>query len=107
MVKLINYGTALTSAVALHVIKGMKFQVAKMTIVPLAFNKTNYDHLIYKPQDTHNVFKNIKLKIFKIEIWVKFLSSCHKFRIGFTPSRLNASKLDFLQMLWGLVEGLL
>ncbi len=50
----------------------------------------------------------IKLKTFKTENWVKFMSLCHKFRIGFTPSRrLNASKLDFLQMLWGLVEGLL
>ncbi len=82
----------------------MKVQVAKMTIYPLSFNKTNCDHLIYKPQDTHKVFKNIKLKTFKSEIWVKFLSLCHKFHIGFTPSRrLNASKLDFLQMLWGLL----
>ncbi len=65
-------------AVALHVIKVMKFQVAKMTIYPLSFNKTNY-HLIYKPQDTHKFFKNIKLKGFKAEIWVKFLYLCHTF----------------------------
>ncbi len=55
-----------------------------------------------------DIFKNIKLKTFKTENWVKFLSLCHKFQIGFAPSRrLNASKLDFLHMLWGLVEGLL
>ncbi len=51
----------------------MKFQVAKLTIYPL-FNKTNCDHLIYKPQDTHEVFKNIKLERFKTQIWVKFVS---------------------------------
>ncbi len=93
---------------ALHVIKAIQFQVVKMTIYPFSFNKTNCDHVIYKPKDTHKVFKNIKLKTFKTEIWAKFLSLCHKFRIGFTPSRrLNASKSDFLQMLWGLLDGLL
>ncbi len=93
---------------ALHVIKAMKFQVAEMTIYPLSYNKTNCDHLINELQDAQKVFKNIKLKTFKTENWVKCLSLCHKFRIGFTPStRLNASKLDFLQMLWDLVEGLL
>ncbi len=40
------------SAVALHVIKAMKFKVAEMTIYPFSFNKTNCDHLIYEPQDT-------------------------------------------------------
>ncbi len=64
------------SAVALHIIKAMTFQVAKMTIYPLSFNKTNCDHLIYKPQDTHKVFKNIKLKTFNTEILVKFQSLC-------------------------------
>ncbi len=49
-----------------------------MTIYPLYFNKTIYDHLIYKPQDIHKVFKNVKLKRFKTEIWVTFLSLCHK-----------------------------
>ncbi len=93
---------------ALHVIQAMKFQVAEMTIYPLSINKSNCDHLIYEPQDTQYVFKNIKLKTFKTDNLVKFLSLCHKFQIGFTPSRrLNASKLDFLQMLWGLAEGLL
>ncbi len=53
------------SAVALHVIKAMKFQVAKMTIYPLSFNKTNCDHLIYKSQDIHKAFTNIKQKTFK------------------------------------------
>ncbi len=63
---------------------------------------------MYKPQDTHKVFKNIKLQRFKIEIWFIFLSLCHRFWIGFTPSRrLNASQLDFLQMLRGILEGLL
>ncbi len=62
------------SAVALHVIKAMKFQVTKMTIYPLSFNITNCDHLNYKPQHTHNGFKNVKLKGFKTEIWVKFIS---------------------------------
>ncbi len=42
----------MTSAVALHVIKAMKFQVAEKTIYPLSFNKTNCDHLIYEAQDT-------------------------------------------------------
>ncbi len=69
------------SAVALHVIKAMNFQVAKMTIYPLSFNK-NCDHLIYKPQDTHKAFKNIKLKTCKTEIWVKFLSLCQNFGLG-------------------------
>ncbi len=32
-----HLGTALTSAVALHVIKAMTFQVAKMIIYPLSF----------------------------------------------------------------------
>ncbi len=86
----------------------MKFQVAKITIYPLSFNKTNFNHLIYKPRDTNKVFKNVKLKRFKTEFWIKFLSLCHKFHVGFTPSRrLNSSKSDFLQMLWGLLEGLL
>ncbi len=40
------------SAVGLHVIQAMTFQVAEMTIYPLSFIKTNYDHLIYEPQDT-------------------------------------------------------
>ncbi len=40
------------SAVSLHVIKTMKFEVAKMTIYPISFNKTNCDHLIYELQDT-------------------------------------------------------
>ncbi len=70
------------SAVVLHVINAMKFQVVK-----ISFNKTNCDLPIHNPQDTHKVFKNIKLKRFKTEIWVKFLSLCHIFRIGFTPSR--------------------
>ncbi len=74
------------SAVVLRVIKAMKFQVAKITIDPLSFNKINCDHLIYKHQDTHKVFKTIKLNTFKTEIWVKFLSLCHKLWIGFTPS---------------------
>ncbi len=43
-------------------IKAMNVQLAKLTIYPLSFNKTNYDHLIYEPQDTHKVFKTIKLK---------------------------------------------
>ncbi len=47
------------SAVVLHVIQAMKFQVAEMTIYPLSYNKTNCDHLIYEPQDTQYVFKNI------------------------------------------------
>ncbi len=86
----------------------MTFQVAKMTIYPLSVNKINCDHPIYKPEDTHKVFKNIKLKAFKTETWVKFLTLCHKFGIGFTPSRrLNASQSDFIQMLWGLPDGLL
>ncbi len=85
----------------------MNVQVAKVTIYPLSVNKTNYDHLIYEPQCTHKVFKNIKLKTYETEKWVKFLSLCHKFWIGFTLSRrLNAPKSDFLQMLWGLLEGL-
>ncbi len=29
-----------------------------------------------------------KLKRFKTEIWVKFLSLCHKFQIGFTNPNL-------------------
>ncbi len=70
------------SAVVLHVIKALKFQMAKITIYPLSFNKTNCDHLIYKPQDNYKVFKNIKLKTFKTEIWVTFLSLCHKFWIA-------------------------
>ncbi len=41
----------MTSAVAIHIIKAMKFQVAEITIDPLSFNKTNCDHLIYEPQD--------------------------------------------------------
>ncbi len=95
------------SAVALHVIKAMKFHMTKMTIYPLSFNKTNCDLLIYEPQDTHKVFQNIKLKTFKTEIWVKFLSLYHTFRIGFTPSRrLNTSKSYFLHMLLGLRKGL-
>ncbi len=32
----------------------MKFQVAKITIYPLSFNKTNCGHVIYKPQDTQS-----------------------------------------------------
>ncbi len=40
------------SAVALHVIKAMKFKVAELTIYPLSFNKINCDHPIYEPQDT-------------------------------------------------------
>ncbi len=40
------------SAVALHVIKAMKFEVAEIAIYPLSFSKTNCDHLIYEPQDT-------------------------------------------------------
>ncbi len=40
------------SAVALHVIQAMQFQVTEMTIYPLSFNKTNCDHLIYEHQDT-------------------------------------------------------
>ncbi len=60
------------------------------------------------PKILKKSFKNIKLKTFKTENWVKFLSLWHKVQIGFTPSRrLNGSKLDFLQMLWGLVGGLL
>ncbi len=86
----------------------MKFQVVEMAIYPLSFNKTNCDNLIYKHQDCVKVFKNIKLKTFKTEIWVKCQSLCHKCRIGFTPSRrFNASKSDILQMLWGLLERLL
>ncbi len=54
--------------------KAMKFQVAEMTIYSFSFNKTNCDHLIYEPEDTQFVFKNIKLKTFKTENWVKFLS---------------------------------
>ncbi len=88
--------------------KGNEISSGKMIIYPISFNKTNCDHLIYKPQDTHKVFKNITLKRFKTEIWVTFLSLCQKVRIGFTRSRrLNASKSDFLQMLWDLLEGLL
>ncbi len=34
-------------AVALHVIKAMKFQVAEITIYSLSYNKTDCDHLIY------------------------------------------------------------
>ncbi len=40
------------SAVALHVIQAIQFQVAEMTIHPLSYNKTNWNHLIYEPQDT-------------------------------------------------------
>ncbi len=88
------------SAVVPSVIKAIQFQVAKMNIYPFSVNKTNCDHFIHKPQDTHKVFKNIKLQRFKTEIWVKFLSLCYNFCIGFIPSRrLNASKSDFLQML--------
>ncbi len=39
------------SAVAPHVMKAMKFQVAEITIYPISFNKTNCNHLIYEPQD--------------------------------------------------------
>ncbi len=46
---LLSYGTALMSAVALDVIKAMKFKVAEMTIYPLSFKTTNCDHLIYEP----------------------------------------------------------
>ncbi len=81
--------------------KGNEISSGKNYYFPFSFNKTNCDHLIYKSQDTHKVFKNIKLKRFNTEIWVKCLSLCHKFQIEFTPSiRLNASKSDFLQMLW-------
>ncbi len=41
--------------VLLWCLQAMKFQVAKMTIYPLSFNKTNCNHLICKLRDTNKV----------------------------------------------------
>ncbi len=42
-----NLMSVLTSAVALHVILAIIFQVAKVSTFPLSVNKINFDHLIY------------------------------------------------------------
>ncbi len=67
---------ALMSAVAFHVIMAMIFQVAKLTVFRLSVNKINFDNLIYEHQDTHKVFKNIKLKIGR---WVKCMLCVSQF----------------------------
>ncbi len=56
-----TYGCVLTSAMAMHVIMVLNFQVAKVTTFPFSVNKINFDHLIYEPYDTHKVYKYIKL----------------------------------------------
>ncbi len=67
------------SALVLHVIKEMKFQVANITIT---FNKTNCDHLIYKPHDTHKVFENINSKDLRLKFGSNFCLCVTNFGLG-------------------------
>ncbi len=45
-------------------------------------NKINDNNLVFEPQDTHKVFKNIELKTFKTEKWVEFLLNITIFGVG-------------------------